>query len=432
MGIRSFPVSCRSKHSVDDECGGYFTCLDEDGSVYDETKYAWLQGRQVYMLSRLYNEARASAEARASWLRAAANGVKFLDHARDPETGLLFFSTTRDGSARLHLQRKPYAGVFYVQGMLEFWRALQTHKREGSPCPDIVPLEAQSDEFLAKAHATFKDLDAWIRDPSLCGRPAVPPEARDDKETRLADVMCMASLSLDFLKAGATSEEGGREYYLGLIREAMVNCERHYDIRHGGPPGVLLELCSGGGLSSDSPAGRLFSPGHSIEVAWFLLMMCDAVGGSPKHEKLALDALEGSIRRGWDEECGGGLLYAIDVEGRPLLDATVTSDGKLWWPHTEALIALTMAATRTGEEKWLIRSKRCTSTPTRLLLTAKSQARRRESGRVVWLLQQRRIVGEVLRGRELQGMLSCAARAPHVCSWCRSIQAATVLMLCRV
>ena len=353
------------RHSIDETHGGYFTCLDRDGSVYDETKYAWLQGRQVYMLARLYNEAStdnvADPAARAAWLRAAANGVKFLDHARDADTGLLFFSTSRDGSARLHLQRKPYAGVFYVQGMLEFWRALQTHKREGSQYPDIAALEARADEFLAKAHRTFRELDAWIRDPSLCGRPAVPATARDEKETRLADVMCMASLSLDFLKAGATDAcaagmqdlAEGKEYYLNLIREAMQNCERHYDTRRGGPPGVLLEHCSGDGLSSDSPAGRLFSPGHSIEVAWFLMMMCDAVGGSPKHEKLALEVLEGSIAQGWDEEGGGGLLYAIDVEGKPLLDATVTADGKLWWPHSEALIALTMAATRTGEDKWL-------------------------------------------------------------------------------
>ena len=65
------------RHSIDEKHGGYFTCLDRDGSVYDETKYAWLQGRQVYMLARLYNEAStdnvADPAARAAWLRAAVS-----------------------------------------------------------------------------------------------------------------------------------------------------------------------------------------------------------------------------------------------------------------------------------------------------------------------------------------------------------------------
>ena len=43
-------------HSLDKEHGGYFTCLDRDGAVYDTSKYVWLQGRQVWTLSRLYNK----------------------------------------------------------------------------------------------------------------------------------------------------------------------------------------------------------------------------------------------------------------------------------------------------------------------------------------------------------------------------------------
>ena len=31
------------KHSVDKEGGGFFTCLDRDGSLYDDRKYTWLQ-----------------------------------------------------------------------------------------------------------------------------------------------------------------------------------------------------------------------------------------------------------------------------------------------------------------------------------------------------------------------------------------------------
>ena len=31
--------------SQDKEFGGYFTCLDRDGSVFDTDKFVWLQGR---------------------------------------------------------------------------------------------------------------------------------------------------------------------------------------------------------------------------------------------------------------------------------------------------------------------------------------------------------------------------------------------------
>ena len=36
--------------------GGYFTCLNRDGSVFDTDKFMWLQGRQVWMFSMLYNK----------------------------------------------------------------------------------------------------------------------------------------------------------------------------------------------------------------------------------------------------------------------------------------------------------------------------------------------------------------------------------------
>lgn len=43
-------------HSQDKECGGYFTCLERDGKVYDTDKFVWLQGREVWMFATLYNK----------------------------------------------------------------------------------------------------------------------------------------------------------------------------------------------------------------------------------------------------------------------------------------------------------------------------------------------------------------------------------------
>lgn len=45
-------------------------------------------------------------------------------------------------------------------------------------------------------------------------------------------------------------------------------------------------------------------------------------------------------------------LCPVPLIGKPLMDCTVTADGKLWWPHTEALYALVLAFTTTGSA-WL-------------------------------------------------------------------------------
>ncbi len=56
--------------SQDTECGGYFTCLDRQGNVYDTDKFIWLQGRQVWLFSMLYNR----LEKNRKWLDCAIQG----------------------------------------------------------------------------------------------------------------------------------------------------------------------------------------------------------------------------------------------------------------------------------------------------------------------------------------------------------------------
>ena len=55
------------KNSIDKEYGGYFSCLDRDGSVYDTDKFIWLQGREVWLFSMLCNKLGKKQE----WLDAA-------------------------------------------------------------------------------------------------------------------------------------------------------------------------------------------------------------------------------------------------------------------------------------------------------------------------------------------------------------------------
>ena len=54
-------------------CRGFFSCLSEDGSVYDDTKYVWMQGRQV---GRMWGSCGAGgADGGRLWGSCGAGGV---------------------------------------------------------------------------------------------------------------------------------------------------------------------------------------------------------------------------------------------------------------------------------------------------------------------------------------------------------------------
>ena len=303
------------EHSLDEECGGYFTGLDRDGSVYDDRKYVWLQGRAVWMFARLYNE----LEGRQEWLEAAALGLRFLRaHALDAQ-GRLYFSLTRRGEPFFY-QRKPYSAVFYLLGLVEF------HRASGDP------------GCLVEARELFWRIVDWIRDPSLLGRPVL---CGQPAVSSLANIMVLASMAGELYRVDPDPR------YRGVMKDAIQGARRHYDEkRRVFLENVPLEATAEFG---DWPEGRLCIPGHSIEVAWFLLHLLEYVE-EPGCGEVALNALEGSLELGWDPDFGG-LFYFTDVSGRPTLQ--LESSMKLWWPHTEALYAVVLAYELTHEDRWL-------------------------------------------------------------------------------
>jgi N-acylglucosamine 2-epimerase len=288
------------RHSLDRENGGYFTCLTRDGAVYDSRKYVWLQGRAVWMFSKLYNE----LEPRAEYLDAARLILDFLrKHARDQQ-GRYYFSLTREGRPSFY-QRKPYAAVFAMLGMLEFSKA--TNDRA----------------LRAEAVALFWQIRDWIEDPTLLGRPPQVPS--------LADVMVTASMASEIARIDPEPR------YREILRRCLEDSKAFYDPKRR----IFLEY-----PPADTPEGRLFCPGDSIECAWFLLHAAP----DKEMQALLLDSIEGALEFGWDREFGG-LYYFMDVEGLPPLP--LESNMKLWWPHTEAIYATALAYSLTGEPKWV-------------------------------------------------------------------------------
>lgn len=302
-------------NSLDRTHGGYFSCLDRDGTVYDSRKYVWLQGRAVWMFSRLYNE----LEARPEFLDAARLGAEFIRrHARDQQ-GRVYFSLTRDGQPHA-FQRKPYAAVFYQMGLFEYARA------------------SGDQSCLDESVEVFWKIIDWIADPSLIDRPALPGQI---PTSSLANLLTVGLMALDLARRFPADAR-----YREVVRDTIAGVVRHYDPARR----IFVESVALDGRDlSDLPEGRMFNPGHSIETAWILLHLLDLIPDAATRG-LALDALGGSLELGWDAEYEG-IRYFIDLGGRPTLQ--LESDMKLWWPHAEAIYALVLAYTRTGEERWL-------------------------------------------------------------------------------
>jgi N-acylglucosamine 2-epimerase len=301
------------KHSLDREFGGTFSCLDRNGTVYDTKKYVWLMGRSVWMFSRMYNECGRNLE----YLEAARLGVEFIEKYAADEKGRYYFSLTRQGQPYF-FQRKPYSAVFAMLGYLEYARAVGR------------------DHYRHKAVDLFWQITRWIEEPCLLDRPIL---AGTPPISGLANVMVLASMAIEL----AHVDDDPR--YLDIMAKAIQGCQKHFDAERR----VFVENVSLDGRDlRDWPEGRLFSPGHSIEVAWFLLNLLE-FSPDPQAEQMAYDALEGSLQLGWDDTYDG-LYYFMDLANRPTLQ--LESSMKLWWPHTEALYALILAYVRTKNKLW--------------------------------------------------------------------------------
>jgi len=312
-GLLEDTIPFWTRHSVDWEYGGYLTFLDRDGSLFGTDKPVWLQGRIIWMFSRLYNQ----IEQRSEWLELARHGVDFLlKHCFDVD-GRAFFLVTRDGQP-LRKRRYVFAEVFAVMGLAEFAKASgENWARE-------------------KACEVWDTLIRYYTTPGLL-EPKVNPQTRPMKSHAMPMILLAT--------AQVIRQVDNRPTYDEVIDNSTRQVFDHFckpDLR------AVLENVGPNGEIIDSPEGRTILPGHAIETAWFIM----EEGRYRNDRELSLRAvplLEWSLERGWDSEFGG-LLYYTDLEDKPCTQ--YEWDMKLWWPHTEALYATLLAYYLTGDEKW--------------------------------------------------------------------------------
>ncbi|MFQ3586727.1 MAG: AGE family epimerase/isomerase [Fimbriimonadaceae bacterium] len=302
-----------TRHSVDREFGGFLTFLDRDGRVYGPDKPIWLQGRIAWLFARLYNE----VEPRPEWLELSRHGIDFLEkHAFDAD-GRMFFVVARDGRP-LRKRRYLFSETFATMAFAEYARA------------------TRDDRYRQKAADLFDRILRYHTTPGLL-------EPKEIQSTRASKGHAMPMILV--ATAQIARQVDDRPIYADTIDRSLYEIFHHFaKPEHK----ALLETVGPNGEFIDTPEGRCINPGHAIETAWFIFE--EAVHrGDADLWKAALPILEWSLERGWDREFGG-LFYFQDVFGEPCVQ--YEWDMKLWWPHTEALVATLFAYELTGDPKW--------------------------------------------------------------------------------
>jgi N-acylglucosamine 2-epimerase len=286
------------RHSPDRARGGFYNNLDRDGSVYDTTKHVWLQGRQVWLFSKLYR----TVEQRPEWLDLARLGMEFLRaHALRPD-GRVYFALSESGSP-VALQRKIFGECFYVMALAEYARAT-------------------GDVTLAReARTMLATLWEWAFDWSHVGAVALP------------GVPDQQMLAVPMILLNLIDEVAGDDWpdYRSEIDECLRRVCLHVDPARQ----VVREHVAPDGSALPGPVGRLLNPGHAIEAGWFVRVWADRLDDSGL-AATARDMIRWSHDGGWDGE-HGGLYYFLDADGHS--PTPLEWSMKLWWPHCEALYA---------------------------------------------------------------------------------------------
>lgn len=302
------------KHCMDRRNGGYFTCLDRDGSIYDKDKYMWMQWRIVYMFTVMY----LSEYSKDKWLKIALHGYEFLHEKGRDRSGNYYFALNEKGGPAV----APYnifSEAFALMGCSTLYRATG---------------EAR---FRAGAEQAWDNYLMRMENPKGRWNKALP-----GKRPFLSLGPHMILLNLGTVmneNLGTRCYDDKINSAADLILGRFWNKEKR----------VLFEnIPPGGSFDLTSSDGRLINPGHGLEAMWFIMHHAE-IAGKKAWLTQAPEITKALLEFGWDKK-HGGILYMKDIMDKPCLE--LFHDMKLWWVHNEAVLACLYAFRLTGDARF--------------------------------------------------------------------------------
>lgn len=299
--------------SFDHEHGGYLFMRDADGSLIDDDKAVWIQGRAVWTLSTLYN----TVEKKQEWLDGAKLGYDFLNkHCFDTD-GRMFFHVTREGQP-IRKRRYFFSETFYVIACAAYAKAsgdqgaADNARRIFGKCVEYATIPGLLEPKFTNT-----------RPSKGIGVPMIMMNTAQQLRDNIGDPRC------DDLITGWIKE----------IETYFVKDDIECVMEQVAPDGSII----------DHVDGRTLNPGHAIEGGWFILAEALHRNNDKQLIELGCRMIDYMWKRGWDNE-HGGLFYFRDVYNKPVQE--YWQDMKFWWPHNETIIATLLAYLLTKDEKY--------------------------------------------------------------------------------
>ena len=301
--------------SQDKEYGGYFTCLDRQGNVFDTDKFIWLQGREVWLFAMLYNR----VEKRQEWLDCAIQGAEFLKKYGHDGNLNWYFSLDRQGNPLV----EPYNIFSYTFATMAFGQ---------------LSIATGNQEYADIAKRTFDIILSKQDNPKGKWSKAYPG-TRSLKNFALPMILCNLALEIEPLLDEAFIEKK-MDTCIHEVMDVFLRPELG---------GIVVENVNVDGSLSDTFEGRQLTPGHAIEAMWFIMDLGKRLNRPELIEKAVQTTLK-MIDYGWDKQYGG-IYYFMDRKGCP--PQQLEWDQKLWWVHIETLISLIKGYQLTGNKECL-------------------------------------------------------------------------------
>lgn len=301
-------------HGLDKVNGGFYTCVDRDGTLMDSTKSVWFQGRAGFIFAYAYNQ----IDQRPEYLEASKSAIDFIEKFCFDTDGRMFFEITADGTP-LRKRRYLFSETFAAIAMAEY------------------SIATGDKEYAQKSLDLFKMIQKYDRTPGLL-------------DAKYLDTQPMHGHSLCMILINTASRV--REAIQDAVLDKQIEESIDAIVKLHMKPEfeALLEVVGANGEFIDTGMGRTINPGHCIETSWFILEEARHQNWNKELVNKAITIFNWSWKWGWDEEFGG-IINFKDCKNFPHQD--YAQDMKFWWPQNETIIATLYAYLATEDESYL-------------------------------------------------------------------------------